>query len=193
MKAQSRIGNLNAAERGNVARLKRVRSPGGNHLAVPDRRSRQAGFLHAKAWWKVFRSLGSYLLLVDYTRRLFREGNTASSAELSGILARPGNSTPKAGSRGWRNRGVAACWAASSPPVESGYGRSPQGQRPLSRFAPAKRRAPAKVDTGVHHLANLADARHDSACGVMPIRFPARRRKGRRGAAGLAFHYNRFD
>ncbi len=35
-------------------------------------------------------SLGNYLLLVDYTGRLFRVGETAISAELAGILERLG-------------------------------------------------------------------------------------------------------
>ena len=35
-------------------------------------------------------SLGSYLLLVDYTGRLFRDGKAAISAELAGILERLG-------------------------------------------------------------------------------------------------------
>ena len=33
-------------------------------------------------------SLGSYLLLVDYTGRLFRDGKAVISAELNGILER---------------------------------------------------------------------------------------------------------
>jgi hypothetical protein len=33
-------------------------------------------------------SLGSYLLLIDYTGRLFRDGKATISAELSGILER---------------------------------------------------------------------------------------------------------
>ena len=37
-------------------------------------------------------SLGSYLLLVDYTGRLFRDGKAAISAELSGIFDRLGSS-----------------------------------------------------------------------------------------------------
>src|ERR1700688_3959013 len=36
-------------------------------------------------------SLGSYLILVDYTGRLFRDGKAAISAELSGILNRLGS------------------------------------------------------------------------------------------------------
>ena len=37
-------------------------------------------------------SLGSYLLLVDYTGRLFRDGKAVISAELAGILERLGSS-----------------------------------------------------------------------------------------------------
>ena len=37
-------------------------------------------------------SLGSYLLLVDYTGRLFRKGKAAISAELAGIFDRLGSS-----------------------------------------------------------------------------------------------------
>jgi hypothetical protein len=44
-------------------------------------------------------SLGSYFLLVDYTGRLYREGKTAISAELAGILERLGSSAES-----WRGR-----------------------------------------------------------------------------------------
>jgi hypothetical protein len=44
-------------------------------------------------------SLGSYLLLVDYTGRLYRTGKTAISAELAGILDRLGSSAES-----WRLR-----------------------------------------------------------------------------------------
>ncbi len=44
-------------------------------------------------------SLGSYLLLVDYTGRLFREGKTAISAELAGILDWLGSNAES-----WRGR-----------------------------------------------------------------------------------------
>ena len=37
-------------------------------------------------------SLGSYLLLVDYTGRLFRDGKAVISVELNGILERLGSS-----------------------------------------------------------------------------------------------------
>ena len=44
-------------------------------------------------------SLASYLLLVDYTGRLFNDGKTATSVELTCILARLGTSAD-----GWQTR-----------------------------------------------------------------------------------------
>ena len=44
-------------------------------------------------------SLGSYLLLVDYTGRLFREGKAVISAEMSGILDRLGSTAES-----WQSR-----------------------------------------------------------------------------------------
>ena len=44
-------------------------------------------------------SIGSYLLLVDYTGRLFREGKARISAELAGILDRIGSSAES-----WQHR-----------------------------------------------------------------------------------------
>jgi hypothetical protein len=44
-------------------------------------------------------SLGSYLLLVDYTGRLFRTGKAAISAELAGIFDRLGSRAES-----WRGR-----------------------------------------------------------------------------------------
>ncbi len=63
-------------------------------------------------------SLGSYLLLVDYTGRLFRDGKAVISAELTGILDRLGTTAES-----WQARleklKPAACSADSSPPAES--------------------------------------------------------------------------
>ncbi len=80
-------------------------------------------------------SLGSYLLLVDYTGRLFREGKTAISAELAGILARLGTSV-----EGWKARLDKL-----------------RGGRLLGRFFAASRERLRAVAArlGVHHLANL--------------------------------------
>ncbi len=80
-------------------------------------------------------SLGSDLLLVDYTGRLFRESKTAISAELAGILARLGTSA-----EGWQARL-----------------KKLRGGRLLGRFFAASRERPRAVPAhlGVHDLANL--------------------------------------
>jgi len=80
-------------------------------------------------------SLGSYLLLVDYTGRLFREGKTAISAELAGILARLGTSAEGRQARLEKLR----------------------GGRLLGRFFAASRERLREVAARlrVHHLANL--------------------------------------
>jgi len=80
-------------------------------------------------------SLGSYLLLVDYTGRLFREGKAAISRELSGIFDRLGSS--------------AESWWARLEKLSKG--------RLLGRFFAASRARlrEAAACLGVHHLANL--------------------------------------
>ena len=80
-------------------------------------------------------SLGSYLLLVDYTGRLFREGKVTISAELAGILERLGSSADR--------------WQARLEKLKTG--------RLLGRFFAATRARLREVATalGVHHLANL--------------------------------------
>ncbi|MFI5460585.1 MAG: hypothetical protein ACHRXM_34660 [Isosphaerales bacterium] len=80
-------------------------------------------------------SLGSYLLLVDYTGRLFREGKAAISRELAGIFDRLGSS--------------AESWWARLEKLSRG--------RLLGRFFAASRARLREVAThwGVHHLANL--------------------------------------
>ncbi len=89
-KDQGRTADLQAAEHGSV--------PGSCASAgmeeslwlcpIEDRRqldSSREGMLEGF-------SLGSYLLLVDYTGRLFREGKATISRELTGIFARLGSS-----------------------------------------------------------------------------------------------------
>jgi REP element-mobilizing transposase RayT len=80
-------------------------------------------------------SLGNYLVLVDYTGRLFREGKAAISRELSGILDRIGSS--------------AASWQARLEKLSR--------SRLLGRFFAATRDRLRQVATrlGLHHLANL--------------------------------------
>ena len=81
-------------------------------------------------------SLGNYLLLVDDTGRLFREGKAVISAELSAILERLGSS--------------AETWQARL--------RKLAGGRSLGRFFAAMRSRLREVaqSLGVHRLANLA-------------------------------------
>ena len=80
-------------------------------------------------------SLGSYLILVDYTGRLFRDGKAVISAELTGILDRLGTS--------------AETWRARLEKLKAG--------RLLGRFFAASRQRLREVAAhlGVHHLANL--------------------------------------
>jgi hypothetical protein len=83
-------------------------------------------------------SLGNYLVLVDYTGRLFREGKATISREVAEILARIGSSTDS--------------WQARLEQLKR------RGGRLLGRFFAVTRerlRAVAK-QCGVHHLANLA-------------------------------------
>jgi hypothetical protein len=80
-------------------------------------------------------SLGNYLLLVDYTGRLFRDSKAVISAELTGILDRLGSS--------------AESWQARLEKLRDG--------RLLGRFFAASRRRLREVAAhlNVHHLANL--------------------------------------
>ncbi len=80
-------------------------------------------------------SLGSYLLLVEYTGRLYREGKAAISAELAGILERLGSN--------------AESWQARLLKLAGG--------RLLGRFFAASRERLRDVAgrLGRHHLANL--------------------------------------
>ena len=81
-------------------------------------------------------SLGNYLLLVDYTGRLFREGKAVISAELSAILECLGSSAEN--------------WQARLQKLAGG--------RLLGRFFAATRSRLREVAQrlGVHRLANLA-------------------------------------
>jgi len=80
-------------------------------------------------------SLGSYLLLVEYTGRLFRDGKAVISAELPRILERIGSS--------------AESWWARVEKLSKG--------RLLGRFFAAGRERLREVTAqlGVHHLARL--------------------------------------
>jgi hypothetical protein len=133
VKAQNRSGDLRAAKRGSVAGS--IASAGLEDslwlCPIEDRHrldSPREGMLEGF-------SLGNYLLLVDYTGRLFREGKAVLSAELSGILERLGSS--------------AESWWSRIEKLSRG--------RLLGRFFAASRERLREVarGLGVHHLANL--------------------------------------
>jgi REP element-mobilizing transposase RayT len=133
VKAQGRTSDLKAAEQGSVAGS--TTSAGLEEkiwlCPIEDRRrldSSREGMLEGL-------SLGSYLLLVDYTGRLFREGKAAISAELTGIFDRLGFS--------------AESWQARLEKLRGG--------RLLGRFFAGTRARLREVAArlGVHHLANL--------------------------------------
>ena len=133
VKALGRTGDLQAAKNGSVAASEASAGLEESIWLCPieDRSevdSSRVGMLHGFA-------LGSYLALVDYTGRLFRDGKAVISAELAGILERLGSS--------------AEALARATRKVK---GRPPAG--PIFRRQP---RPPARGRgaLGVHHLANL--------------------------------------
>jgi REP element-mobilizing transposase RayT len=133
VKAQDRTGDLKAAEGGSVAGSSASGGLEESHWLCPieDRRrldSPREGMLEGF-------SLGSYLLLVDYTGRLFREGKAVISAELTGILGRLGSNAER--------------WWSRIEKLSEG--------RLLGRFFAASRARLREVarGLGVHHLANL--------------------------------------
>ncbi len=133
VKAQGRIRDLKAAARGSVAG-----STAAAGLEEPlwlcpieDRRTIDSG----REGMLTGLSLGSYLLLVDYTGRLFRMGKAVISAELASIFDRLGS--------------TADSWWSRLEKLSQG--------RLLGRYFAAKRERLREVarDLGVHHLANL--------------------------------------
>ena len=84
-------------------------------------------------------SLGNYLLLVDFTARLFREGKAVVSAEVTGILDRLGSSAHR--------------WQARLENLKGG--------RLLGRFFAASRDRLREVaaQLKVHHLRGEQDQR----------------------------------
>ena len=120
VKAQHRASDLKAAQEGSVAGSRASAGLEESLWLCPieDRRlldSSREGMLEGF-------SLGNYLLLVDYTGRLFREGKSVISAEVSGILDRLGSSA-----EGWWSR----------------LAKLSRG-RLLGRFFAASREAPAR-------------------------------------------------
>ena len=133
VKAQGRASDLKAAKHGSVAGSKASAGLEESIWLCPieNRReldSSREGMLQGF-------SLGSYLILVDYTGRLFRDGKAVISAELAGILERLGTS--------------AEAWRERLQKLRDG--------RLLGRFFAASRARlrEAAAHLGVHHLANL--------------------------------------
>ena len=90
VKAQGRTDDLKAASQGSIAGSKASAGLEELHWLCPieDRRridSSREGMLEGF-------SLGSYLMLVDYTGRLFREGKAMISREVAAIFERLGTS-----------------------------------------------------------------------------------------------------
>ena len=132
--AQGRTEDLKAARSGSVAGSARAAGLEDAHWLCPieDRRrldSVREGMVEGF-------TLGSYLLLVDYTGRLFREGKASISRELSAVFERLGSS--------------ADSWQARLLKLSAG--------RLLGRFFASTRQRLREVAEriGAHHLANLA-------------------------------------
>ncbi|MGC1718339.1 MAG: hypothetical protein WA746_05080 [Isosphaeraceae bacterium] len=133
VKAQGGARDLNAARRGSVSGSKATagREEGLWLCPIEDRRrldSSCAGMVEGF-------SLGNYLLLLEYTGRLFREGEAVVSADLAGTLERLGSN--------------AEDWQARLEKLAGG--------RLLGRYFAASRARLKEVaeHLGVHHLANL--------------------------------------
>jgi REP element-mobilizing transposase RayT len=134
VREQGRVAGLNAAQAGRVAGSQ---AAGGLEdglwlCPVEDRRrldSAREGMLEGF-------TLGNYLVLADYTGRLFRQGKAAISAELAGILDRLGSSAEN-----WQTRLLQLA-----------------GGRLLGRYFAASRARLREVAKrlGRHHLANLS-------------------------------------
>ena len=133
IKAQGRTADLLAAQQGSVAGSKASAGIEESIWLCPIEDRSQLDSVR-KGMLEGF-SLGNYLVVVDYTGRLFREGKAAVSAELVGILQRIGSSPDR--------------WRARLEKLKTG--------RLLGRFFAASRARLREVATalGVHHLANL--------------------------------------
>jgi hypothetical protein len=86
--AQGRTEDLKAARKGSVAGSAAAAGLEESHWLCPIEDRRSLGSLR-EGMLEGF-SLGSYLLLVDYTGRLFRKGKAAISREVAEILERAG-------------------------------------------------------------------------------------------------------
>jgi hypothetical protein len=132
-KKQGRVKDLQAARAGSISgsRASKELEEALWLIPIEDRRqldSRREGMLSGF-------TLGNYLMLVEYTGRLLREGKAAISSELADIFERLGSS--------------AALWQARLQRLSVG--------RSLGRFLATRRERLREVaqKLGVHHLANL--------------------------------------
>jgi REP element-mobilizing transposase RayT len=130
---QGQVGSLREAERGSVAAAVASSGVEESHWLCPieDRRGQDS----AREGMVAGFTLGSYLLLVEYTGRLFRAGKASISSELSWVFARLGTD--------------AESWSARLLKLSGG--------RLLGRFFAASRSRLREVADrlGRHRLANL--------------------------------------
>ena len=133
VKNQGRVKDLQTARAGSVAgsRASKELEEALWLIPIEDRRqldSQREGMLSGF-------TLGNYLILVEYTGRLLREGKASISVELTDIFERFGSS--------------AALWQARLQKLSGGRG--------LGRFLSTSRERLREVaeKLGVHHLANL--------------------------------------
>ena len=97
IKAEGRTAQLEAAQNGRVAGSLAASGLEDGIWLCPIENRRWFGSSREGMFEGL--SIGSYLLLVDYTGRLFREGKARISAELAGILDRIGSSAES-----WQHR-----------------------------------------------------------------------------------------
>ncbi len=95
--AKGKLAALKEAARGSVAGSRAAGKFEESHWLCPVQDARQQGSLR-EGMLESF-SLGSYLLLVDYTGRLVRQGKARISSEVAGILERLGTSAEFWGDR----------------------------------------------------------------------------------------------
>ncbi len=133
VREKGEMDSLKEARHGSVAASRAIGSAEQDHWLLPienRKRSRRRGMLETL-------SLGSYLLLVDYTSRLVRNGKARVSAEVAGVLDRIGSSAEF-----WSGR---LCKMLKSARL---HGRYFAGQRACLQSLAAEQ--------GHHHLANLS-------------------------------------
>ncbi len=134
VKQKGRIEDLQAAQRGSIAGMQASSKLEDDLWLVPieDRRNKDSlreGLLEGF-------TLGNYLMLVEYTGRMFRDGKATITAEVSNILERIGSSYES--------------WQSRMASLQKGrlFGRFVASSRDRLREAAQK--------LGVHHLPNLA-------------------------------------